>query len=234
MKDLNKIRIFDKLVRRVICLIGDNAQVLDLGGGKGFFAKCCQEHGLENVKVIDLSPSAIQFSKRLGIDSKVHNIKDPLPFGDKMFDLVMYHEVYEHISPEVNDKIFREVYRVLKPNGYFWVITTCKYNSWDVLMHPTHINNTTPTALLKYGESFGFDGKRIMSSFNISLFLPILPRKTGKKYRLHITALLSPIWMPLWFVNKYIKLPLLDFMCGNSKVLFKKPVRSRKKNYLKA
>lgn len=52
----------------------------------------------------------------LNIDS------DSLPYKDDQFDLVVMSEVMEHlVSDPVN--IFSEIYRVLKPNGYFLITT---------------------------------------------------------------------------------------------------------------
>jgi ubiquinone/menaquinone biosynthesis C-methylase UbiE len=40
-----------------------------------------------------------------------------LPFEDKVFDCFFSIETFEHILPEWREKVFKEIHRVLKPNG---------------------------------------------------------------------------------------------------------------------
>jgi SAM-dependent methyltransferase len=233
--NINRYKVFQSLVNKVIKLVGKGAKILDLGAGEGFFAKCCKENGL-NVVAVEGSPVAVKYAREtLNIDSKVHNLKYPLEFEDEAFDLVMYHDIYEHVTPEINDNVFKEVFRMLKPKGFFWVITTCKYDFVEC-PHPEHINNPTPTSLLKVGRKLGFSGKINLSSFNISLFTPyfydkelntkpsqVKIRLFLKKHKKFVTMILAPLWVPIGLLNKHIlKLPLLDFIWSISNVLFQK------------
>jgi len=233
--DINRYKVFRGLVNKAVKLVGHNAKILDLGAGEGFFTKCCQENGLDAI-ALEGSSCAVEFGQKvLNIDSRAHNLKNPFPFEDEVFDMVMYHEVYEHLTPEINDNVFKEVLRILKPKGFFWVITTCKYDFVE-RSSLEHINNPTPASLLKYGEKMGFSGKAKMCSFNISLFTPhfydkelnakpsqIRIRQFLKKYKKFITLILAPILIPVWILNRYLlRMSVLDFIWSGSNILFQK------------
>lgn len=228
-------RVFQPLVDKVVALVGSAARVLDLGAGEGFLTRCCVENGL-NAVALEGSAVAVQWGRTaLGIDARVHNLRDPLPLPNEAFDLVMYHDVYEHVPDRVNRVVFGEAFRVLKPGGFFWVVTTCRYDFVECT-EPEHINNPTPTELLRYGRTYGFTGRILRPAFNISMFTPrfydadfrVKPWKQRLRNFLEIrhrtvSRLLAPLWLPIWFLNaRLLHLPLLDFVGRTSNVLFRK------------
>jgi SAM-dependent methyltransferase len=98
------------------------ARMLDVGSGIGgparYFASTYGMH----VTGIDLTPEfrevAVMFSERLGLADKNEFITGDaleLPFDDETFDIVFT----EHASMNIEDKdrMFAEMYRVLKPGG---------------------------------------------------------------------------------------------------------------------
>jgi len=52
--------------------------------------------------------------KREGV-TVIHDLNDPLPFGDNSFDLVLASHILEHV--EKYEQVVRELHRVLKPGG---------------------------------------------------------------------------------------------------------------------
>ncbi len=229
-------KTYQALVEKVIKYVGHSASGLDLGAGEGFFTKCCQENGL-HVIALEGAKSAVEWSKaNLGIDSRVHNLKDPLPIEDTSIDFIMCHNVYEHVPQNINKNIFSEAFRVLKPNGLFWVSSTCKYDFVESIA-PGHINNPTPTGLALFGKKYGFKADICFPHFNISLFTPKLYDENGnaypkrkklrtfvKKHSGKIRIMTLPILMPLWFLNsKFLFMEQLDFFCQASVVRFWKP-----------
>jgi ubiquinone/menaquinone biosynthesis C-methylase UbiE len=77
-----------------------------------------------------------KFKKKIGIDYNIENRvfkdtvlkkinieKQELPFEENSFDVVTMLAVLEHLEPKKATASLKEVYRVLKPNGYF-VLTT--------------------------------------------------------------------------------------------------------------
>jgi SAM-dependent methyltransferase len=231
-----RFKIHQKLVEKIVKLVGPGASGLDLGAGEGFFTKCCQENGLK-VVALEGAKSAVEWSKdKLGIDNRVHNLKDPLPFQDDTLDFIMYYNVYEHVPQSINENVFREAFRVLKPNGLFFVYSTCKYDFVETA-DSWHINNPTPTGLSLLGKKHGFKADIRFPRFNISVFTPHLydknknpdPHKKQlrnflKKHYGLLRILTLPVIMPIWFLNsRFLHIEPLDFFCTASAVWFHKP-----------
>lgn len=228
--------VFQKLVEQVKEKVGSSAKGLDLGAGEGFFTKCCQENGLD-VVALEGAKSAVKWGRQnLGIDSRVHNLKARLPFEGRSQNFVMYHNVYEHVPGDININVFQEAWRVLKPNGIFWIFSTCKYDLVGS-QELEHINNPSPSELWRLGKTFGFQPTIRKPGFNISIFTPriydrdfnVTPFKKKirlfvKKHVFSISLIFAPIWVPLWYVNsRFLHLGVLDCFCGGSNVLFHKP-----------
>ena len=100
--------------------------VLDIGCGFGWF----ENHAL-NKEVRSIVGTEIT---ELDLVTATQNITDPraifktgnavdLPFPDQSFDTVVSWEVIEHIPKGKEINMFREVARVLKPEGIFYLST---------------------------------------------------------------------------------------------------------------
>ena len=88
-------------------------RVLDVGSGKGRFAR---EFGERGANVIGLDLSMAMLAEGSGLD-RVRGSARRLPFASARFDIVVAVEVLEHISPLVMDATIKEIRRVLKPDG---------------------------------------------------------------------------------------------------------------------
>lgn len=110
--------------------IAQGESVLELGCGAGYAMKLILDQTLvEQVVGVDLSPTIIRSAairNKNGLNAKkatlVQANVNRLPFQDENFDKVFsIHSIYfwENLS-----ETFTEIYRVLKPGGYF-VITLC-------------------------------------------------------------------------------------------------------------
>jgi len=110
--------------------IAQGESVLELGCGAGYAMKLILDQTLvEQVVGVDLSPTIIlsaAIRNKNGLNAKkatlVQANVNRLPFQDENFDKVFsIHSIYfwENLS-----ETFTEIYRVLKPGGYF-VITLC-------------------------------------------------------------------------------------------------------------
>jgi len=87
-------------------------KVLDLGAGDGKLSKQLKEIGADVYacdKEDDCSAKGIRFKKA--------DIEKGIPYPKKTFDYVMSMEVIEHLENPWH--LFREVNRILKPNGIF-------------------------------------------------------------------------------------------------------------------
>lgn len=97
-----------------------NKKVLMLGCGTGEESKLLETFGVSPTDLIgiDLSNKSIEIAKKTysDIEFVVGDIND-LPFDSDSFDFV-YSSLAIHYS-STPEKVYKEVYRVLKPNGLF-------------------------------------------------------------------------------------------------------------------
>ncbi len=102
-------------------------RVLDLGCGKGRFARALVELG---ASVVGVDLSAAMLGEATGID-RVRATARRLPFCLASFDAVMAVEVLEHLAPRSLDQVCREVRGVLRPGGTLVIVdkNACSWNA---------------------------------------------------------------------------------------------------------
>ncbi len=98
---------------------------LDIGCGCGIYSEELMRKGFD-VHGMDISPQILESCKhRLGLSEQEFASRfrtgdiENIPFADASFDLVLCIGVFGYLLSD--QKAFREVYRVLKPGGYFLV-----------------------------------------------------------------------------------------------------------------
>jgi len=101
-------------------LVGNAGSILDIGCLDGTIGTAFLDQG-NKVSGIDASNPGITKARERGIDAKLGNLEEALPFPDGAFDLVFAGEIVEHIFDI--DHLLDEVFRVLKPSGHL-VVTT--------------------------------------------------------------------------------------------------------------
>ena len=104
-----------------------HGRILDIGCGGGRIAETLPYYYPKaSVYGCDVSKKAIQYAKKLG-SGKVtytHMKSKKLPYKDNFFDVCICLDVLEHV-PDV-DFFLKEVRRVLKTGGSFFVIVPCE------------------------------------------------------------------------------------------------------------
>lgn len=115
-----------------------NKKILDIGCGFGWFELNALKKGAREIAGIEISALDLKPAKE-NIEDKRAVFKIggalKLPFKDNYFDTVVAWEVIEHIPKNTEDKMFKEVKRVLRKNGMFYLSTP--YNSfWSKYFDP--------------------------------------------------------------------------------------------------
>lgn len=151
--------------------------ILEIGTGTGL--------NLEYIKIF-LNPDANFFATDIEknpilpnfIHFESNNIeKEKLPFEKESFDIVLSAFVIEHLYKPIN--LYEEAFRVLKPGGYFCIVTE-HYKSiflpdyWNFYSDPTHVRPYTKRSLKTLGDMTGFSLYKIGIVRNLTL-LPLLP-----------------------------------------------------------
>jgi SAM-dependent methyltransferase len=100
------------LIRRYVRLEG--ARILDVGCGVGTYARhfCAYT---DQVYGVDLDAEKVEQASKALARVEVAAAED-LPFEDGFFDLVLLHEVLEHVEDDV--KSVAEAWRVTRPEGH--------------------------------------------------------------------------------------------------------------------
>ncbi len=92
-------------------------RAVDIGAGQGAFARQLLQAGYQ-VDACDLFPEMFRCE---GVTCRFADLHEPLPFESDQFDLAVSIEVVEHLESQL--RFFKEVHRVLKPEGTF-IFTT--------------------------------------------------------------------------------------------------------------
>lgn len=95
--------------------------LLDVGCGDGRDADFFAKNGI-TVTAIDFSVEAIERVQKLNaqVTAQTMDILH-IDFPDNTFDAIYAHLSLHYFDDETTDKIFQDIFRMLKPKGYFFV-----------------------------------------------------------------------------------------------------------------
>jgi SAM-dependent methyltransferase len=109
----------------------DGAKVLDIGSGTGRNANHIGSLGAEVVG-LEISDTAIRIARERAGEKNAkaqyfkHDIGSPYPLSDASFDVAIDVTSSNSLVGSEREIYLREVHRVLKPDGYFFVKALCK------------------------------------------------------------------------------------------------------------
>lgn len=170
--------------------------VLDLGCGVGYGSNMLSiPEKVNEVIGIDISSSALNYANRYYDNNKVHyalSSAESLPIGDKYFDVVTAFEIIEHVADY--QKTIREIFRVIKNNGYLFISSPNPRDMLNRLRHrlfgkpfpdkyqknPHHIKEFYYEELFDILKNEGF---KIEDSYGQTMRLPILQTFIKSKHR---------------------------------------------------
>ncbi len=112
-----------------------NYKILEIGiGGEGGIVNTLKDKN--EIFGIDVSDSAIELCKKLGVEVKKVNLDiDTIPFPDNYFDIIFAFEVFEHFANPQH--AIEEINRTLKENGILLISTPNRFTyHWPRLFYP--------------------------------------------------------------------------------------------------
>jgi SAM-dependent methyltransferase len=140
---------------RQLGALRQEASLVDVGAGTGYFAKEAQQF-CRVTAVDDYEQSLVLARKRLGDGAVIKGSCTALPLADESADIVTALDVIEHIADDQG--AVREMFRILKPGGVA-VITVpafqALWSDWDVVLHHQRRYRLKP--LLRLVHSAGFE-----------------------------------------------------------------------------
>lgn len=125
------LRRYIKFLRKVEGVYPENLTILDLGSGNGKHANYLARLG-NNVTGFEISPTAIAIARDrakeidISVDYQCRNIGEQYPCDDEYFDLVIDVMSSNSLNERERTIYLKEVYRVLKTGGHFFVRALCK------------------------------------------------------------------------------------------------------------
>lgn len=106
-------------------ILSKEKKFLEIGSGTGRLLSFFYEKAYD-IKGMEKNGASIEKSRRIYGNVPISMVtSEILPFEDKVFDIVMSFDVFEHIPN--SDKHLNEVNRVLKDNGYYVLQTPNKF-----------------------------------------------------------------------------------------------------------
>ncbi|MBU0458809.1 class I SAM-dependent methyltransferase [Patescibacteria group bacterium] len=98
-----------------------NCRLLDIGCGDGRDSIFFAEKGID-VTAIDFAEEAIEQinADHSSINARVMDITE-MKFPDDSFDVVYAHLTLHYFDDETTEKIIKNIYRMLKKDGYFFI-----------------------------------------------------------------------------------------------------------------
>ncbi|MCT8975136.1 class I SAM-dependent methyltransferase [Clostridium sp. CX1] len=92
--------------------------ILIPGIGYGRNAKIFLDNGI-NVTGIEISKTAIDLAKQMGLDTKIyHGSVTDMPFDNKLYDGIFCFALIHLLNSDEREKLIKDCYNQLKPNGH--------------------------------------------------------------------------------------------------------------------
>lgn len=121
-----------------------NQQILDIGCGTGTFAVMAKQlHSSIDVVGLDPDPKALARASEKAAKARVavqfdRGFADALEYPSETFDSVFSSFMFHHLESSSREKTLREVARVLRPGGRFFLLDFVAADSDHGLMHLFH------------------------------------------------------------------------------------------------
>lgn len=155
--------------RRFLAVLEYNphAKAIDLGCGDGDFSvKVKEKIGCSEMWGVDICDESLEKAEKRGIIVREANLNSTLPLEAGSYDVIISNQVVEHLFYPV--KFMKEVYRILRPNGYA-VISTENLSSWDnivaLLFGYTPFSVEFDCGLRKIGNPFSPHEKKLKGEY---------------------------------------------------------------------
>ena len=120
------------------------AAVLDIGCNAGALLRACDLR-LPGARLagVDINAAALETARKAVPRATIQRSgAESLPFEDAAFDRVFCTEVLEHVPPDLRRQAFREMWRVLKPNGE--LVITVPHAGWFAWMDSNNVRFRFP------------------------------------------------------------------------------------------
>jgi SAM-dependent methyltransferase len=157
------VNIWTSHYQKIIDLLPQSKQggkVLEIGVGFGITALLlkrfynCSVIATEHVSRAYVHTEFKDRIEKEGIGITLHDLNDPMPFGDGTFDAVFYCDVMEHLPATLLDRCFDEIRRVSNKDGVLILSTPNLARLPNRLVFLAGLGINPPTNPRKVGETY--------------------------------------------------------------------------------
>ncbi len=158
----------------------DSKKVLDIGGATGTFCRTLNEK--KGCDAINLDPAPGKYNPEEPVWSKtVVGGAEELPFAENEFDFVMCRAVMEHIPSDKQQRCVDEMYRVIRPGGFGYILIPPWYSPHaGHRLRPFHL---LPFKWAKFLRQLIFRNRIEETSYEQCSLYPITFRKMATMIR---------------------------------------------------
>lgn len=195
------------VISKLAQLIKPHSHILDAGCGTGKMMEKLIKTGYK-VDGFDLSPRAISFCKKRGIDSVKKASIVAIPYPDNTYDAVVMLDVLPFIELSDVPRAITELHRVLKKRGYCIIHAAALEalrSDHDEVCNMQH-RYTIPEIRALFSSK---KWRHLYFSYRLFLlFVPIALIKLLKQYKrlFYKTPPVSDLHVPQWMVNNFLGL----------------------------
>lgn len=129
--------LFGRAFRRIAETIpvARDMRVLDVGCGPGnLLIALSEKEPFLHLTGLDIDPEILAVAKKKRRMSKAVQFLEAnatkIPIADGQMDIVVSSLAFHHLSTEQKQEALREIYRVLKPGGMFWLFDFLPARTW--------------------------------------------------------------------------------------------------------
>ncbi|MEJ5349316.1 MAG: methyltransferase domain-containing protein [Desulfosoma sp.] len=188
--------------------IPKNARILDAGCATGYLLGLLYELGYTQLTGVDISKEMTDTARQRLPATIVIHCEDIFDFvtslADESFDLILFHQVIEHIPREQIIDLLRHFHRCLSPGGWLSVTTpnaACVLAGCHVAGDITHVTAFNELSLKQVAEQAGFKP----DAFEIVLTPPRLFWSWRHPHR----AVLRLLNRARWHLNRFFHWSLI-------------------------
>ena len=163
--------------------------ILSIGISTGCSAEVRMAKRYASTRIIatTIDPEGKDYSKRVvakygltkQIQVKLEDVREPMPYPDQIFDLVYARLVLHYLTFADFEKALKEIYRVLRPGGWFYIVMRSIRERHLKKMNPSYDPNTN---LITYTTPYGQTLKRqFLMKRNLLTFCQSMASKFHKQ-----------------------------------------------------
>lgn len=204
-----RMHLVESILRHFMEREPEPGRVLDLGCGTGLMLDRLKKYRPAG---FDFSPRALEFCRNRGLGRLIRGDVVHLPFDSECMDLTLALDLIEHV--EHDGLLAAEVYRTLRPGGYFMATVPAHQWLWsdhDVSLH--HFRRYSYRGFHGLLEGAGFQFVKYSYAITFSyppiVFFRMLQKQWQKSIEAPQRTRPKTHLIPLpWFINQ----PLTDLI----------------------